>query len=72
MESDVVGIALDSFVDELYRVPDEHAAKPVETFDLADKIGPHARAYVGAVFGEKTSHRSQRSRTSSPTRRMRV
>ena len=45
------GIALDSYAEPLKRVAVHLDRKPVLSFDAADRIGPHARAYAQAHYG---------------------
>ncbi len=50
--AEIKGVPLNTFVDDLRKVPVHLNRKPVATFDGMERIGPHARAYAASRFGE--------------------
>jgi hypothetical protein len=47
-----MGIDLATYTDELVKVADEHNESPMGSFDIRHAIGPYARAYANAYYGE--------------------
>lgn len=45
-----VGLPL-AFQDDLHKVPEQYNKKPMHSFDCMERIGPHARAYIAAQWG---------------------